>query len=424
MASTAPSKPISPFAKAFSSHSSSVEIPKPQDPTTGNHRAAMLPTPPNSISPTLPPQHKLHSAPAPNTSYNTQNDSDVDLLDADQSAAPAPLSSAALSGLEAIDTITPAMLAKNHLPDILLSNGPVAIRHVLMNLAQSVPGFSRIPQARARRLVVAALESRTIGSSAVKDGEVVFEKVGWGRWDAYIMGQPRPERNTGHGIPVGGMRQSAFSPPASVPDSYAMSADGLQIPRGYDRASFTHHGHSGRRQDLYSGSWAASSAISGHDASDYDVDMNMAEHEADKMSMDGDDAGYDSPPAPEAMEDDIDLDEEDEATDEEDWAGIGAQVLRQGSMGGFGGGLGRGGVMRDYNRLSRNTTVRAKLSPQPRSFSQTYANARGSPRGVSASYQERPTPGSGFAPAGWTAMAQQNPQEREAIEALLKMGSM
>lgn len=420
MAST--SNPISPFVRAYSSHSSSVKIPKPQDSATGSHRSAMLPTPPNSISPTLPPQHKLHASSVHNLAHYTQNDSDVDLLDAEQPAPPAPLSSAALSGLEATDTITPAMLAKNHLPDVLLNNGPVAIRHVLINLAQSVPGFSRIPQAKARRLVVAALESRTVGSSAVKEGEVVYEKVGWGRWDAYLMGHPRPERNlAGHGIPVNSLRQAAFSPPASVPDSYAVSADGLQIPRLGDRANFALHGHSGRREDLYSGSWAASSAISGRDASDYDVDMNMAEHEADKMSMDGDDVGYDSPPAPEAMDDDVELDDEDEATDEEDWAGIGAHVLRQGSTGGFGGGLGRGGVMRDYNRLSRNTAARPKLSPQPRSFSNVY---RGSPRAVSASYQERLPPGSSAAPAGWTRIAQQNPQEREAIEALLKMGSM
>lgn len=420
MASTAPSKPVSHFARAFASHS--VEIPKPHEPATANHRAAMLPTPPNSISPTLPPQHKLHSSAAPNTNPHVQNDSDVDLLDAEQPPAPAPLSSAALSGLEAADTITPAMLAKHHLPDILMNNGPVAIRHVLMNLAQSVPGFSRIPQAKARRLVVAALESRTVGSSAVNEGEIVFEKVGWGRWDAHIMGQPRPERNlTGSGIPVNGIRQSALSPPASVPDSYAMSADGLHIPRAGHRG---HHGHFARREDLYSGSWAASSAMSGHDASDYDIDMNMAEHEADKMSMDGDDAGYDSPPAPENMDDDIELDEEDEATDEEDWAGIGAQVLRQGSMGGFGGGLGGGGVMRDYNQLSRSVTARAKMSPQPRAFANAYMKGRGSPRGVSASYQDRAPHFTGAAPTGWTSIAQQNPQEREAIEALLKMGSM
>ncbi|KAF2139685.1 uncharacterized protein K452DRAFT_195148, partial [Aplosporella prunicola CBS 121167] len=285
-----------------------------------------LPTPPNSISPTLPPQHKLrHSSLNPKNHRAQNSDSDVDLLDAAPTSAPAPLSTAALSGLEATDTITPSLLAKNHLPEILLHNGPVAIRHVLMNLAQSVPGFSRIPQAKARRLVVAALESRSVGSSAqLVDGDVAFEKVGWGRWDAYVVGQPRPERMAEV------MRQAAFSPPASVPESYAMSHHGgLQIPRVGAMAR-------SHRDGMYTGSWAASSPLSSsHAERDYDMDMHMAEHEADKMSLDGDndDVAYDSPAPPDAYDDDdVELDDEDDATDEEDWAGIGAESLRKGSM--------------------------------------------------------------------------------------------
>ncbi|KAL1392754.1 putative Sin3 binding protein-domain-containing protein [Phyllosticta capitalensis] len=421
---TALSKPVS----LLSNLSASVEIPKTHDTSAGNHRSAMLPTPPNSISPTFGPQRKPHASLTHNL-HNVHVDSDVELLDAGQH--PAPLSSAALSGLEAEATITPAMLARHHLADIVLNNGPVAIKHILMNLAQTVPGFSRIPQAKARRLVVAALESRTAAAS-IPDGETAFEKVGWGRWDAYIVGQPRTDRVAGagaasapNGIPVAGSAAhhalAAFSPPASVPESYAMSsagAGGLQIPRVADRAA--RRFPSQRREDLYSGSWAASSALSGRDPSDYDVDMHMAEHEADKMSLDGEDDGYDSPPAPEAMDDDLELDDEDDATDEEDWAGMGAEMLRQGSYRGYGGGLGNGGVVRDYNQLSKATTARAKPSPVSRSFG--HAQARPASRGgVSMSYQERPT-----AHKGWTGMAglPESLQEREAAEALLRMGSM
>ena len=77
--------------------------------------------------------------------------------------ASAPLSRGALSGLDASNAITPAMLAKHHLPGIMLGNGPRPIRYVMGELTQSVPGFSRIPPAKARRLVVAALESRDGG---------------------------------------------------------------------------------------------------------------------------------------------------------------------------------------------------------------------------------------------------------------------
>ncbi|KAK7545306.1 putative Sin3 binding protein-domain-containing protein [Phyllosticta citricarpa] len=400
---TAPSKPVSLLANL----SASVQIPKTHDKSSGNHRAMLL-TPPNSISPTFPPQRKPHAS-----SLQHVVDSDVELLDADQH--PAPLSSAALSGLEAEATITPAMLAKNHLPDMLLSNGPVAIKHLLMNLAQTVPGFSRIPQAKARRLVVAALESRTAAAS-FPDGEPAFEKVGWGRWDAYIVGQPRTDRvasagaaSAPNGIPVAGSHgMAAFSPPASVPDSYAVSSGGLQIPRVAQAARLF---PSQRREDLYSGSWAASSALSGRDPSDYDVDMHMAEHEADKMSLDGEEDGYDSPPAPEALDEDLELDDEDDATDEEDWAGMGAEMLRQGSYRGYGGGLGSGGVVRDYNQLSKSM-ARTKPSPS--------RSLRPASRGVSMSYQGPP------APRGWSNMVglPESVQEREAAEALLKMGSM
>ncbi|KAK8153607.1 putative Sin3 binding protein-domain-containing protein [Phyllosticta citrichinensis] len=402
-----PSKPVSLLA----SLSASVQIPNTHGKSSSGDHRAMLPTPPNSISPTFPPQRKPHAS-----SLQHVVDSDVELLDADHHHPPAPLSSAALSGLEAEATITPAMLARNHLPDMLLANGPVAIKHLLMNLAQTVPGFSRIPQAKARRLVVAALESRTAAS--IPNGETAFEKVGWGRWDAYIVGQPRTDRVAGaasapNGIPVAGSHAlAAFSPPASVPESYAVSSGGgLQIPRA---AQAARRFPSQRREDLYSGSWAASSALSGRGPSDYDVDMHMAEHEADKMSLDGgdddDDDGYDSPPAPEALDEDLELDDEDDATDEEDWAGMGAEMLRQGSYRGYGGGLGSAGVVRDYNQLSKSM-ARTKTSPS--------RSLRPASRGVSMSYQPP-------APKGWSNMAglPESVQEREAAEALLKMGSM
>lgn len=378
-----------------------------------HHHRPMLPTPPNSISPTFP----SHPTPHPSSLHHVV-DSDVDLLDAVHH--PAPLSSAALSGLEAEATITPAMLARNHLPDMLLANGPLAIKHLLMNLAQTVPGFSRIPQPKARRLVVAALESRTAAAS-IPNGDTAFEKVGWGRWDAYIVGQPRTDRlaasasasaSAPNGIPLAGshgLAASHSSPPASVPESYAVSSGGgggrgrgLQIPRV---AHAARRFPSQRREDLYSGSWAASSALSARDPSDYDVDMHMAEHEADKMSLDGVDDGYDSPPAPEALDEDLELDDEDDATDEEDWAGMGAEMLRQGSYRAYGGGLGSAGLVRDYNQLSKSM-ARTKTSPST------------SLRPMS--YQGPP------APRPWSNLAglPESVQEREAAEALLKMGSM
>lgn len=44
----------------------------------------------------------------------------------------------------AVARITPDMLTKHHLPDILLLHEPLAIRYVIGYLATTVPGFTRI----------------------------------------------------------------------------------------------------------------------------------------------------------------------------------------------------------------------------------------------------------------------------------------
>jgi hypothetical protein len=250
MASFAP-RPISNIAVAFAAQGTpggkhEADFREGSDNT--KHHPNMLLTPPNSLSPTLSPhKHRPDVSATRSPHPPSQCDSDIDLQDAVEHAKaqdqPTALSRAALSGLEAAGAITPTMLAKHHLPEILL-HGPMAIRHVLNHLAQSVPGFSRIPPAKARRLVVAALESR--GGGGV-NGEVEFEKVGWGRWDARAKGQPSRDGRPPNSMPIGhhGL-SSRMSPPASIPESYAVSSvGGLQIP------------HGGRyKRDIYSGSWA------------------------------------------------------------------------------------------------------------------------------------------------------------------------
>ncbi|KAF2432034.1 hypothetical protein EJ08DRAFT_586082 [Tothia fuscella] len=393
------SKPISNLSAGFAAQSASVDVPKHRDaghpstsfhPKTKHHNT--LPTPPNSISPTLPP-HKLRS-PNLRSSHPHHHpvDSDIDLQDAVEHAAsqghPQALSTAALSGLEAAGAITPAMLARDHLPDILLGSGPMAIRHVLSHLTQTVPGFSRIPPAKARRIVVGALEGRPGGGP---DGNVLFEKVGWGRWDARLRGQPlRDGRVAQANLSQDGVaHRDALSPPASLPGSYALSnASGLQIPRA-------HHMGDGRR-DIYSGaSWTGESVISSRD--EEMEDMNMAEHEADKMSLDGLDDSGSSPIS----------DDPDDVTDEEDWAGIGPTAPRQITS--------KKTPRVDYNLLSYSTSARNKSN---------YLKAMSGQQRRSSSYNhshsQRGTP----YPGGSRGVQDVNTQERDAIEALLRMGSM
>jgi len=237
--------------------------------------AHALLTPPNSISPDLRAFGTTHQDPPPMTIEQEQDMGDA--ADGEQAFAtdnamphhPAAmqLSKGALSGLDASAAITPGMLAKHHLPGIMLGNGPRPIRYVMGELTHSVPGFSRIPPAKARRLIVAALESRNGGGL---DGNVAFCKTGWGRWDAHIKGS---SRDSG----VGSFNEGHLSPPRSERSSYAMShgdsgihIPGPRLPSGY--------------RDQHSGGSYTASSIREED--ELEMDMDLPEDEADKMSLD------------------------------------------------------------------------------------------------------------------------------------------
>lgn len=353
----------SSIAKALAGKTASVDIPQSRSKALPNTamrsgQPGMLPTPPNSISPTLPPQawkHRTALSPGSPLSTVPQLDSDIDLQDAVDHAnsqdQPQPARDVDSSG-----AITPAMLATHYLPDILLQQGPLAIRHVTGFLTTSVPGFSRIPPAKARRLVVAALETRGNGG----DDGVIFEKIGWGRWDAHRRDETaRPQRPF-----------HASSPASSAAGSFQQ--------RGLDIESRTAAWAHGR--DPYRASIADSTAFSYTEdfgaRGEYE-DLDMLEHEADKMSLDGNE--YCSSSAPDELQDE-EWDEGD-VTDEEDWAQIGADALRARSMN-------DGGFVRN------NVAARAKLplasGPTP---------AQSAPRTFDT-------------------------QERAAVEALLRLGSM
>lgn len=245
--------------------------------TQASTRSAMLPTPPTSISPNLPPQRT-----------HLKEESDFDLHSPSGNALTAEALDS-LGDLDSAGAITPAFLAQHHLPDILVIHGPLAIRHIMSYLNATVPGFSRITSAKARRLVVAALEGRGAGlEGSIDEGEIMFEKVGWGRWDARRRGQPARDG----------------TPPASYSSTFS-------------RMHSMGHDDSGA---------SASARFSGSE------DHDMFDHEADNMSLDDNDPGYASSeaPPPDLMLED--LDDEGDVTDEEDWGSIGAEALRARSL--------------------------------------------------------------------------------------------
>jgi hypothetical protein len=320
-----------------------------------------LPTPPNSISPALPP-HGLRAQLA--RAKLEAISSDLDLQDEPDDRRIASLGS---PPDDAVGTISSAMLAKFHLPDILLNHGPLAIRHIMGYLTTSVPGFPGIPPAKARRLVVGALEGRGTGGEGGPDGDVVFEKVGWGRWDAKRRGQPS--------------RDSAA----------AARRDGLGIPisQGANRLM----GRPRLTMSRSSGEEADSAAFS-HD----DRDPVLPESEADQMSMDGSASASCSS----APDDDVVMrDDPEDVTDDEDWAAVGAAALRASS----------------YSH-----------AVQPRGerplYSRVYSSGSGyrpytGNAGMARAPLQRNFDNLASALAGTS-----DAQEREAVEALLRLGSV
>lgn len=391
---------VSALGMALTGKSAYVDIPKPRDAVHGRDnftavpassstkRAGMLPTPPNSISPNLRPHGRRQSGHRGSTSPKSALiDSDIDLQDAPDRAQPTALNAEALDSLGDLDSagaITPSMLAKHHLPDILLAHGPLAIRHIMGYLTTTVPGFSRITSAKARRLVVAALEGKGGGLEGVgRDGDVMFDKVGWGRWDARVKGQAPRER-----------QGSAITPPGSLPSSYSHSSLQVPVQRSWRTAS-----------ENLGTSYTGNSAVFSHSEMEYE-DQDMLEHEADKMSLDGDDDGYVSSVAPEPLDEDLG---EGEITDEEDWASIGAEALRARSLPNAG---------RSVSGPGRLYQPIATYSYQPRYRSKTPADA---PNTMSTNAMPVNT-STGFTFPNENAM--NDSQERAAIEALLSLGSM
>ncbi|KAI8298483.1 Protein STB3-like protein [Colletotrichum sp. SAR11_240] len=319
-------------------------------PATTVTRSQALPTPPNSISPALPP----HGLKAQLQKAKLEPiDSDLDLHDeqARRQASRSP-------SHDTTGTISTSLLAKHHLPEILLNHGPLAIRHIMGYLTTSVPGFAGIPPTKARRLVVGALEGRG-GEGGGVDGDVEFEKVGWGRWDARRRGQP-----------------SRSSPPADYRSGIPISKNG---GRGTDRS----------RLNAASSSNGDESFVFSHD----DRDAMMMECEADKMSLDGS-ASASCSEAPD--DDDIMNDDPEDATDDEDWAAVGAAALRA-----------------ESHNAAAHSAGRSFLS----NGVYTSGGLRSVATGMARSHQPLPFD---FSALG----APSDAQEREAVEALLRLGSV
>lgn len=395
---------ISSISQALAGNLDTVQIPKPAalgDFTggtgAGNRKSSLasakggspgdLPTPPNSISPTLPVTFRTNTGQDPSGSP-PPIDSDIDLQDASEHST-----DKSEEEVDSADTahITPQYLAKHHIAGYVLEKGPIAVRHVMNHLANNVAGYSKIPAPKARRITVAALESKTGGGL---NGDVEFEKVGWGRWDARQKGQPSREARAMYSI-----REDKPSPaPSSI--SRSLPSKALLIPGGNrDRRR-------SKSRRLSYGSWAGETHLAtGMRGGQHDDDFG------DTMSIDGDE---DAPrysyrpqmarrsPQPEMSSD----------TEEEDWSTFGAGSYNDtlatsgpGRPSRFLSGSGPGGGSR-----SRGWSPYPNSMPNhnPLTFSKRYDKPDLSKNDISDVKD----------------MKDMNSQERDAINALMTMGSM
>ncbi|KAI0995519.1 hypothetical protein K3495_g12659 [Podosphaera aphanis] len=376
MASTARDIPriIRACEESFATTGRNVIAPRKFDP---------LPTPPNSVSTSLPKfgsnSYETSSITAQlaleglepyvnirnhcSSSRKVRNDDDRDRS----------------SRSDAIRDITPALLAQHHLPNILLEHGPLAICHIMGFLTIDVPGFSRIPPTKARRLVVSALKARssTDNGGASNDG-VIFEKVGRGRWEAKSKG-------------CASTYPSGNQQPLSLITS-ALSLENLvkadKEQRRLDRT---------RLNTPSSIQTDDSNLLQYDDEVDVHIDdVAMMRNDTDKMSIDGDEVCSFS----ESEDDGIMSDEFADMTDDEDWAALGAAALRAASY---------------------------SMSNPRNKFISSFAKVRKPSRseGPSVSVKAKSNCKISFPNTDITSFEMNsNSLEREAIEALLRLGSV
>lgn len=90
-----------------------------------------------------------------------------------RSSTGGPLNANSPLALAAAAQVTPDKLSR-----LLLTQGPLAIRHITSHLALTITGFADLSSSKQRRLIIAVLDS---GDSV---NNVIFEKISWGRWAA------------------------------------------------------------------------------------------------------------------------------------------------------------------------------------------------------------------------------------------------
>lgn len=287
-----------------------------------------------------------------------------------------PLSVDALSDLASNLAITPELVAKDHLPGILQRHGPLASRQIVAHLGQALPGFARLSSSKARQVVTQALHTSPDPSST-SARYVFYTEDGMGLWNC------RP-----------------FAP---TPTSHADLATSLIQAMDIDSSPPRPTSHPMSPLSPIHEQRPTSSLRSVGDALD---GMSMSDH----------DAVHD-------MSTDDDVMSSGDETDVEDWAAIGVR-----------------GMLASVPAATTNTSRinYNDLAISGREYNRRFSSAAHGSRRPSRSTLTKPafrrqssrktTPAIAIAVATrpaqvFDAMDARSPEERDAVEALLRMGS-
>ncbi|CAN6675070.1 hypothetical protein TRVA0_083S00254 [Trichomonascus vanleenenianus] len=218
-----------------------------------------------------------------------------------------PLNTNSPIALAAAAAVTPDKLAK-----LLLSQGPLAIRHITGHLALTIPGFADLSLSKQRRLIIAVLDSPHKG--------VKFNKVGWGRWSC-----DRTDASSARTSPIGDENEEEDVKPPHATSGAAAAALAAN--------PYAPHHKSKRRESITAGLYnqhkpPMSPLLNAVDASQKhwhdDVDLaedDMMFHNAPLKKRSQDTAVFD--------DDDDDDDDYDEYDDDEDYDEYGLKHPRE-----------------------------------------------------------------------------------------------
>lgn len=314
-------------------------IPSPPSSYTNNNAASFSNNSSNSSSSTnlakSLPQQQLPSFP---TSLKSLNSSlPAPPVNPTNTNNP-PLNTNSPLALAAAAAVTPEKLA-----NLLLTQGPLPIRHITSHLSTTIPGFGDLSLSKQRRLIIAALDS------VDHVNQIRFEKVGWGRWaakkisDNTVSGKVAPltharkRRESASALAAtSGTARPPLSPNLKPLDASVFLDDvddeKFSVAKSSPSAALL-AAHNRNRHRRRSSVHRSRMMFKDLDDDDDDDDENAIEDDEDDEEEDDDDDDYAVAGSLE-LEESVDRSKNSPTrrhsdTDEEDWQSMGAASLRR-----------------------------------------------------------------------------------------------